>query len=158
MAENESHEEPQEKSGGRGWLFGVKIALVVLLVVFGGGLIGSILLAVFVTDTGSLADWVAIIRDLFIIVLALEGLMIGIALVVLVVQIAALINLLQNEVQPIVDNAEQTVTTVRGTTQFVSENLVEPVIKISSIAAGTGAVIREVLGIRKSVRRNGHKE
>jgi hypothetical protein len=35
---------------------------------------------------------------------------------------------------------------------------VEPVIKVSSIAAGTGAVIREVLGIRKSVRRNGHKE
>src|SRR5512145_2181349 len=155
MAENETHEEPQEKSGGRGWVFWVKIAGVAWAGVFIIGLLISVVLAIFVTDTGSLADWVAIIRDLFIIVLALEGLMIGIALVVLVVQISALINLLQNEVQPIVDNAEQTVTTVRGTTQFVSENLVEPVIKVSSIAAGTGAVIREVLGIRKSVRRNG---
>ncbi|HKI54888.1 MAG TPA: hypothetical protein VJ987_12245, partial [Anaerolineales bacterium] len=41
------------------------------------------------------------IRDIFIIVVALESLIIGVALVVLIVQLASLINLLQNEVRPI---------------------------------------------------------
>src|SRR5512147_973691 len=39
------------------------------------------------------------IRDVFIIFMALESLIIGVALVVLVVQLATLINLLQNEVR-----------------------------------------------------------
>ena len=40
------------------------------------------------------------IRDIFIIFMAFESLIIGAALVVLVIQIASLINLLQNEVRP----------------------------------------------------------
>ena len=41
------------------------------------------------------------IRDVFIIVVALESLVIGVALVILIIQLASLINLLQNEVRPI---------------------------------------------------------
>jgi hypothetical protein len=68
--------------------------------------------------------------------MALESLLIGAALVVLIIQLASLINLLQNEVKPILKSTTETVNTLRGTTEFLSENLVEPVIKLNSYMAG----------------------
>jgi hypothetical protein len=76
------------------------------------------------------------VRDIFIIFMALESLLIGAALVVLMIQLASLINLLQNEVKPILKSTNETVNTLRGTTEFLSENLVEPVIKLNSYMAG----------------------
>jgi hypothetical protein len=76
------------------------------------------------------------IRDIFIIFMAFESLIIGAALVVLIIQVASLINLLQNEVKPILNSTSETVNTLRGTTEFLSENLVEPVIKLNSYLAG----------------------
>jgi hypothetical protein len=76
------------------------------------------------------------IRDIFIIFMAFESLIIGAALVVLIIQVASLINLLQNEVKPILQSTSETVNTLRGTTEFLSENLVEPVIKLNSYLAG----------------------
>lgn len=75
------------------------------------------------------------IRDVFIIFLALESLLIGIALVVLIVQLSSLINLLQNEIRPIINSTNETVNTLKGTAKFVSDNLAEPVIKMSQYAA-----------------------
>ena len=88
------------------------------------------------------------IRDIFIIFLAFESLVIGIALVVLVIQIASLINLLQNEVKPILEATNETVNTLRGTTAFLSENLVEPVIKMNSYLAGLQRVL-ELIGLKR---------
>jgi hypothetical protein len=76
------------------------------------------------------------IRDIFIIFMAFESLVIGVALVILVIQVASLINLVQNEVKPILKATTDTVNTLRGTTEFLSENLVEPVIKLNSYLAG----------------------
>ncbi len=76
------------------------------------------------------------VRDIFIIFMALESLIIGAALVVLIIQLASLINLLQNEVKPILKSTNETVNTLRGTSEFLSENLVEPVIKLNSYLAG----------------------
>jgi len=76
------------------------------------------------------------VRDIFIIFMALESLLVGAALVVLIIQLASLINLLQNEVKPILKSTNETVNTLRGTSAFLSENLVEPVIKLNSYLAG----------------------
>jgi hypothetical protein len=76
------------------------------------------------------------IRDVFIIFMALESILIGLALIILIVQIAQLINLLQNEIKPIIDSTNETVSTLRGTTQFLSDNLVKPVIKLNEYLAG----------------------
>jgi membrane protein implicated in regulation of membrane protease activity len=76
------------------------------------------------------------IRDIFIIVLSLEFMILGAALVILIIQLAKLINLLQNEVKPILDATTETVNTLKGTTSFLSENLVEPVIKLNGYMAG----------------------
>jgi len=137
---------------GRAWYFWPLVGLGALVAVFVIALVGALLIAVFADPTDA-ANWVGIIRDLFIIVLAMEGMMMGLALIVLVLQLAALVNLLQNEIKPVVDNANQTVSTVRGTAQFMSQNVVEPVIKFGALAAGIGGVARELFRLRRSVRR-----
>lgn len=88
------------------------------------------------------------IRDVFIIVVALETLVIGVALIVLIVQLASLINLLQNEVRPILHATNETVNTLRGTAEFLGESVVEPVIKLNGYLAGLGRML-ELMGIRK---------
>jgi len=87
------------------------------------------------------------IRDVFIIVVALESLIIGVALIVLIVQLASLINLLQNEVRPILNATTETVNTLRGTAEFLGENVVEPVIKLNSYLAGLKRML-ELLGVK----------
>ncbi len=87
------------------------------------------------------------IRDVFIIVVALESLVIGVALIVLIVQLASLINLLQNEVRPILNATSETVNSLRGTVEFLGENVVEPVVKLNSYLAGLRRML-ELLGIK----------
>jgi hypothetical protein len=113
----------------------IAIAAAVLLLL---GLLG---LAVYALLQNS--NTTANIRDIFIIFMAFESLIIGAALVVLIIQVAGLINLLQNEVKPILESTSETVNNLRGTTEFLSENLVEPVIKLNSYLAG----LRKILGI-----------
>ena len=81
------------------------------------------------------------IRDIFITVMALESLVIGAALIILIIQIAQLTNLLQHEIKPILDSTNETISTVRGTTAFLSENLVEPVVKLNSYVAALQRVL-----------------
>lgn len=88
------------------------------------------------------------IRDVFIIVMSLEGLVIGAALVVLLVQLASLINLLQNEVKPILQATSETVNTLRGTADFLGESVVEPVIRLNGYLASIRRVL-ELMGMKQ---------
>lgn len=80
------------------------------------------------------------IRDIFIIFLALESLLIGLTLVILIVQLARLINLLQNEIKPILDSTNETANTLRGTIDFLSDHLTEPVMKLNEYVAAISEV------------------
>ena len=88
------------------------------------------------------------IRDIFIIFMALESLIIGAALVVLIIQIAMLMNLLNNEIKPMLEATNETIATLRGTTQFLSENLVDPVIKLNSYVAGLQKML-DIFNLKK---------
>jgi NADH:ubiquinone oxidoreductase subunit K len=88
------------------------------------------------------------IRDIFIIFMAVEFLIIGVALVVLIIQLAALINMLQNEVKPILNSTNETVSNLKGTAKFLSDNMVEPVIKLNEYLAGIKKLI-DILNIFK---------
>jgi hypothetical protein len=88
------------------------------------------------------------IRDIFIIFMALVSIVIGAALVVLIIQVASLINLLNNEIKPILDATNETIATLRGTTEFLSQNLVEPVVKLNSYLAGLTKML-EMIGLKK---------
>lgn len=88
------------------------------------------------------------VRDIFIILLALEMFAIGTALIILIVQVAALTNLLQNEVKPILHSTTDTVNTLKGTVKFLSNNMSEPVIKLNQSLASLNRVL-ELLKLRK---------
>ena len=88
------------------------------------------------------------IRDIMIIVMALEFMFLGVALLVLIVQLATLLNLLQNEIIPIVESTNETANTLRGTTVFLSENLTEPVIKLNQYLAGLMR-LTELIGLTR---------
>lgn len=80
--------------------------------------------------------WLVIARDVAIIVLAIQSLVIGALLIILLLQIRTLVRLLQEEVKPILASAQDTMGTVRGTTSIVSDYVVAPVARIASLVAG----------------------
>jgi hypothetical protein len=145
MAEYMTEMSPEEEAAYHAtlrrqrWIIVGIIAAVILLL----GLIGLAIFGLLQNSTVT-----ANIRDIFIIFMAFESLIIGVALVVLIVQIASLINLLQNEVKPILQSTSETVNTLRGTTEFLSENLVEPVIRLNSSIAGLRRLF-EIFGVKK---------
>ncbi|MBK9926779.1 MAG: hypothetical protein IPP66_16015 [Anaerolineales bacterium] len=117
---------------------GVGIGAVILLILLGVSIY-------FLLQPGTPTDK---IRDVFIIVVVLESLVIGVALIILVVQLASLINLLQNEVRPILKATTDTVNNLRGTAEFLGENVVEPVIKLNGYLAGLYRML-ELMGVKK---------
>ena len=81
--------------------------------------------------------------------MALESLIIGIVLVILIVQLAVLINLIQNEIKPIMQATNETVNTLKGTSTFISNNIAEPVIKLNEYLAGFKKLLDLLFPVRK---------
>ena len=98
---------------------------------------------------------VATVRDVAIILLAVESLIIGVLLSVLLWQLRNLSRMLEEEVKPLLDSANETVGTVRGTSTFLSETVVSPVVQIISTVTGLRRGLRVLSGIR---RRDGETE
>ncbi len=88
----------------------------------------------------------AVLRDIFIIILALVTIIIGLFLVILIFQLQSLIALLRNEIKPILDSANQTVSTVRGTTSFISTSVVTPMITIAGYASAVRQTLKALVG------------
>ncbi|MDE3089268.1 MAG: hypothetical protein KGJ80_07770 [Chloroflexota bacterium] len=84
----------------------------------------------------------ALVRDLAIVLLAIESLVIGVVLIVLVLEIRSLAKMLREEIKPILDSADETVRTVRGTTTFVSETFVNPMVRVSGFVSGVMQALR----------------
>lgn len=146
-------ESPAERRARR-WFIGGAVVAGLLLV-------GLVVLMVFLSisayratragvgpSPGSVV--VGLLRDTAIVFVAFESLLIGLLLVVLLLQLQSLIVLLRDEIKPMLEAANETVTTVRGTTKFVSHNVVSPVMKWSSYFAGVRRILREVSGLRRS--------
>jgi hypothetical protein len=132
--------DPGDENKSRGLIIGIGIGLVVLIVLV-------VLAVIFMLRNPAETET---LRDIFIIFMALEGLLIGVALVVLVVQLALLTNLLKHEVKPILDSTNEAARTLRGTAAFMSQNVVDPVIKVhASVAA-----LRSALDLLRPNRRS----
>lgn len=122
-----------------------------------GGFAGLVIIGFLIALLGGLvnsdgvSNFFRILRDFFIIILALQGILISAALIVLVIQISAFINLLRHDLKPIIDETHETLATVRGTVTFVSQNVTQPVIRASAFVSGTRALVSSVLGVRRNV-------
>jgi hypothetical protein len=125
-------------------LIGVIVAVIILILAIVGGVVA---LAV------SPPEVTAKVRDIFIILMAILSLLIGLALVILMVQLARLTNLLQNELRPIIDSMNETISHLRGTSIFLSDNLAEPVIKLNEYLAGLSQLLN-VTGLRKKTSKS----
>lgn len=108
------------------------IGLIALIVV---------ILVIQFTAQPTLAQW----RDLAVIVVALFFLIGAILMVGVGVAMFALIALLRSKLPPLLDKANSTTETVRGTTGFVSERVVSPFIKVSAAAAGARAAVQTLV-------------
>jgi hypothetical protein len=96
--------------------------------------------------------WLTGIRDGAIVLLALESVVIGVLILLTLVQIRKLVRVLRDEIKPLLKDAKETVHTVQGTTHFVSENLVNPLIKAQSYSAGVLGTLRQLLFINRKLR------
>ena len=155
VEEPPSNEKEENSEGGRSFQFwiiasiggSIGLCLLLFLVAMGAGTISG--------RWENVATLITIIRDLMIIFLVLEAILIGVALIVMIVQLSALVNLLQNEIEPIVQNTQQATQTVKGTAQFISTRVTKPVIRTYASLAGLGAFVKELRLIRRATKPNG---
>ena len=90
------------------------------------------------------------IRDLALVILALESIIIGITLILTLLQLRSLVRLLRDEIAPMLDTANETVTIVKGTTDFVGESVVRPMIKVASLGSAAKRAAQVVFSTRRS--------
>jgi len=81
-------------------------------------------------------------RDVSIILLALETIVIGVILLLLLWQVRALVLLLRDEIKPILKDAQETTKTVQSTTKFVGKRVAKPAVGAISFVAGIKGAIR----------------
>ncbi len=92
--------------------------------VLGASVLGGILVVIFLiglalalfADAQPTAARMQVVRDIFIILIGLELILIVASLAVLIVQIARLITLLKSETKPILENAQEATRSANGRT------------------------------------------
>lgn len=119
-------------------IYGIIAAVVVILIFVG--------LGVWLFLNPPIA---AVLRDIFIIFLGLGAFLVILLLIALVVmtiylvlKINDLVQMLNREIKPMLAQVQSTLNTARGTTAFLSERAVKPVITTASAVAGVRAVFR----------------
>ena len=98
------------------------------------------------------------LRDVAIIFLAFLSIVIGAMLVALLYQVAMLTLLIRDEIKPLLESVNETMNTVRGTTAFMSDNMVQPTIKVASAFSGVRRTLEVLAGIRASGQPKQRKE
>ncbi len=86
------------------------------------------------------------VRDILLIGLALESCLFGIVLLFMLLMIVRLVNMLEFEIKPILEKTNETVGTIRGTTTFVSKNVVKPVTEARVHMAGIRRAFKALFG------------
>ncbi|MGC9521779.1 MAG: hypothetical protein ACP5HG_07850 [Anaerolineae bacterium] len=122
------------------------------LMIIGGAVIFLLILVVAIVLMARFPSATEIVRDIAIVFVAVETFLIGLAMLLLIFQIQVLIQVLRDEIQPLLRSVNDTVSTVRGTTAFVSHNMVSPIIKASGFIAGVRRVVSDALGVAKATR------
>lgn len=147
-----AQDQPKENATGNGRkqrkigrTIGLAAAGVVLLAAM-----GAAIYALIAFDRSQQVT--AVLRDLAIILLAMATAIIGLFLAILIFQLQSLIALLRNEIRPILDSANQTARTVRGTTTFVSDAVVAPVISVASLFTAFRETLKVLAGSSRKTR------
>ncbi len=151
MAENDngSLAPPPEDSGsssGRSISLIVKLSAAILILLILALLAFALVAALTAAETW--APFVQIFRDVLIIIVVVESVLIVTAFAILILQAAGFIIMLKTEIKPILDNARETTRLTKATAEFVSQNSVDPLIQIKSFISGLLGFLREIIRIR----------
>jgi hypothetical protein len=126
------------------------VALVIIIAAFCG-------LGIFLFNQ---PDTTAVLRDIFIILLAVETIIIALiamalvlALFYIILKISDLVSLINHEVKPLVQKADDALTITKDTARvvqnratFISDEAVKPVLNIVSTFAAIKAVLKTLFG------------
>lgn len=134
---------PVEPSPGRGPLIPTLYVVVGVIIVLTASVLFVALLAYLANNY---AETILVVRDIFIIALGLMSCLSGIVLILLLIAVIRLVNLLEFELKPILLKTNDTLGTIRGTTVFVSENVVRPITTASSYFAGIRRGVSTLFG------------
>lgn len=141
---------PSEKTREKRLIPTLYIILGIILLVALVGLF--IWAAVWLAQTQ--APTIEAMRDIFIIALALESCLFGMVLLLLLIMVVRLVNMMEFEIKPILEKTNETVGMVRGTTLFVSQNVVNPVTRANSVVAGLRRGFKALFGNPKKLLRD----
>lgn len=141
--------EQMTDDNGRGWKFWGIAGTVATIVLCSALFLIAAVIGLSYESTSAMADFVAIARDMLIILLTLQAIVIAVAVIVVIVQVSALLNVFQNEVEPIVSGAQETVDVMKGTAEFVSKHVTEPVIKTTGYVTTAREFVKEASGVKE---------
>jgi len=88
------------------------------------------------------------LRDIAVIILAFETLVVIFFLGVVTVLLIYVILTLEREIKPVLNATSETVHTVRGTTTFVSDTVVSPIMRAASIVGAVKGAAQAIAGLR----------
>ncbi|HEY7065949.1 MAG TPA: hypothetical protein VII06_31035 [Chloroflexota bacterium] len=105
-----------------------------------------------------------VVRDIALIVLALESIGLGVLAAVLIVRLLAFIGVAQTKLDDVADTAgtvlesareaaqaaNEAATQVRGSTAFMSDRVVMPAIRVAAAASGAARFARALVGAGSS--------
>jgi hypothetical protein len=90
-------------------------------------------------------EWLPNLRDTSIIYVSLFMCVGAILFIVMTGLIALIAFMIRDHIVPALEKADDTLQTVKGTTTFVSESVVAPIIKVAGAAAGARAMIQTLM-------------
>lgn len=122
------------------------------IMIIGGAILFLVILVVAIILMALNPGATQVIRDIAIVFVAVETFLIGLAMILLLFQIQVLIQVLRDEIQPLLRSVNDTASTVRGTTAFVSHNVVSPLIRVASVTSAAQKVARGIFDVAKGVR------
>lgn len=127
---------PAPSSGGglpisRGQLIGIIVGFIVVVAL-------GLLFLVWLQRVGALH----VLRDILVIFLAFESILVLVLVGYILLQLQSVIQYLNGEVRPILNNVQESVGQVTATSNFVRESVAEPFIEARSTAAGVSQTMR----------------
>ena len=87
------------------------------------------------------------LRDVAVIVLAFETLVVIFFLGVMTVLLIYVVLTMEREIKPVLNATSETVYTVRGTTTFVSDTVVSPIMTVASIVGAVKGAAQAIAGL-----------
>jgi hypothetical protein len=116
----------------------VTIAIVVIVVLLGA------ILVTYLACHGS-SNVVGCVRDVAIIALVLETMVVTLLLLAMTILLTGLVQLIQDRLLPVLESSLRTMKTVEGTTTFVSDTIAAPIIGLASVGASLRGTLAALL-------------